>query len=248
VAADYIAVVRGDTGQVLGIHGKDYQLGGNREVFEPFDQALHASQLGTGRVLVCDALSHDGARAIRTYRFPMNRLDVGLGDLVEMELKVVNSYDASAAFTAIVGGHRLACENGMTVSRHYAHSYGRHTRGFDISAMIQRINGTFAIFLAETRRWRRWRRIVITDADADRVFATLPGVSVRLQDQLMQGWHRERAELGRTLWALFNTATHWASHGEVRRRSSGNRPSIILEREARVRTLINGAEFQRLAA
>ena len=39
---DYRAVVRGDTGAVLGIHRGAYKLVPNREVFEPFDEPSRA--------------------------------------------------------------------------------------------------------------------------------------------------------------------------------------------------------------
>ena len=39
---DYRAVVREDTGAVLGIHRGAYRLVPNREVFEPFDEAILA--------------------------------------------------------------------------------------------------------------------------------------------------------------------------------------------------------------
>ncbi|MGH8591421.1 MAG: hypothetical protein ACREXX_19520, partial [Gammaproteobacteria bacterium] len=42
-ALEYHAVVREDTGDVLGIHRGTYRLVPNREVFEPFEEAIQRS-------------------------------------------------------------------------------------------------------------------------------------------------------------------------------------------------------------
>jgi Domain of unknown function (DUF932) len=244
----YRAVVREDTGEVLGIHGDGYKLVPNRQVFPAFEDALSCSELNLSGMTVSDAVSHGGAKTARTYRFPEHRCLIDDQDSVDLQLRVVNSYDGSMAFSCLVGGFRLLCSNGMVIGQSFAQSYGRHTRGLDISGMIIKMENALLLYLDQSSQWRRWAGREIGHDDASRVFSKIPGMNERLHKKLMAYWHKERQMLGPTLWALYNAATYWSTHEAVRRSSSGNRQAIVLQREQRVRSMINGPAFSKLAA
>ena len=244
----FVAVQRQDTGEVFAFHREGYRLISNADVFPAFEDALQRSGLDLDRMTVRDSLSHGGARTVRHYRFPAYQTEVQVGDLVALQLKVVNSYDGSLAFSSLVSGHRLVCLNGMVVGDRFAQTYGRHTKGFDIAHAVSQLQQALTVFEHTVARWQHWTQRVITDADAESIFTALPQSHERLVLRLMGYWHRERRELGPTVWALFNAATYWSTHQPIRPSSQANQATVVLQREARVRTLLNSPVFQQLAA
>ena len=248
VAAGFKGIVREDTGLVLGIHSMAYKLVRNEDVFPVFEEALHDSGLDLTGMTIKDELSYGGARTHRLYRFPAHKALVDNGDGVDLQLRVINSYDGSAAFSTLVGAFRFLCSNGMVLGDRFAQSYGRHTKGLEPQHMVHQVARTAELFMDETSKWRRWADRIITDQDAAELFQSMPGMNDRLHQKLMDQWHREMGNLGRTMWALFNAATHWSTHEQVRSSSAANRPSIVVDRESRVRSMLNSKEFFKLAA
>ncbi len=168
--------------------------------------------------------------------------------MVDLRIQVINSYDGSSAFTTLVGGYRLICTNGLVIGKTFAHTYTKHTKDFDLSAILERINSAIDIYCNNARVWHRWTDRTISDNQAEAVIAYLPGLSERLNTTLLDYYQNEKRELGPTLWALFNALTYWSSHEKVKRSSSANRASIVLNRENRVRTVLNAEPFLKLAA
>lgn len=110
-AREYHAVVREDTGDVLGIHRGAYRLVPNREVFEPFEEAILQSGIPVEGLEVHEGLAYRGRTVVREYIFPHVALEPQIGDVVEFKLLVVNSYDATNAFRAVMAGRRRLCLN-----------------------------------------------------------------------------------------------------------------------------------------
>lgn len=246
--SDYQAVVRLDTNQVLAVHGPGYNLIENREVFGAFDEALSQSVLDKDGMYWKDELANNGARSVRTYVFPAHSFRIGRSDdVVDLRVQVINSYDGSMAFTTLVGGYRLICTNGMVIGKTFAHTYTKHTKGFELGTILERIDNAIEIYAQNAREWHRWTDRTITDVQVNQVIATLPGNSERLTNNLMDYYQNEKRHLGPTLWALFNALTYWSSHEKVKTTSAANRPGIVLNRENRVRTVLNSEPFQRLA-
>ena len=247
--SDYQAVVRTDTHQILGVHGADYKLVTNEEVFDAFDRALHRSVLNLDGMTVRDELSHQGARSIRTYIFPAHGVKIArVGDVVDLRLQVINSYDGSCAFSTLLGGYRLICTNGMVIGKTFSQSYARHTQGFNLSFILERLNQTIDVYCENTDQWQHWSRITVTNGEVENVLKIFPQSNETLNERLLALYHEERQSLGPTLWALFNALTHFSTHEKVKSTAQANRPAITLQRENKVRTVLNSPEWRRLAA
>ena len=247
--SDHQAVIRLDTHQVLAVHGPGYNLITNREVFSAFDEALNDSVLDKEGMYWKDELAYNGARSVRTYVFPAHSFRIGRSDdVVDLRVQVINSYDGSSAFTTLVGGYRLICTNGLVIGKTFAHTYTKHTKGFDLGAILERINSAIDVYCNNARDWNRWSSRTISDAQATDVIRAVPAVTERLADNLMEYYQGEKRQLGPTLWALFNALTYWSSHEKVKSTSEGNRPSVVLNRENRVRSVLNSEPFLKLAA
>ena len=244
----FVAVQREDTGAVLAFHRQGYRLIRNAEVFSAFEEALQASSLDLARLSIDDDMTHGGARTVRTYRLPAYQAEVMPGDLVGLQLKVINSYDGAFAFSSLIGGLRLICKNGMIANEQFAQSYGRHTKGFDVTVAASALQRTLQVFEQHAQHWQRWSQISVSELQAEQVITALPQSTEQLTQRLLDYWQQERQELGATVWALFNALTYWSTHQSVRQSSQANQASIVLTREARVRSLLNSTVFRQLVS
>lgn len=242
------AVVRDDTEEIIAVHRDRYKLVSNAEIFPKFESAIRTSRLDTKGMQVVDELSHNGARAFRTYRFPQHQVEIRKGDLVSLELKVVNSYDGAFAFQSILGAFRLICSNGMVIGQTFNKTYGKHTAGLDIDSAASRIHHSLQVFLSNTQNWKQWADRQIDDITAEHLIAVMPGMNEKAAGLINGFWQTEKVENGPTLWALFNALTYWSTHADIRAASIANRPSIVVEREARVRSVVQHPEWLKAAA
>lgn len=249
-ATGYQAVIREDTGKVLGVHGADYKLVPHRSVFEPMGDLLLEALTKEGmdtEVKVKDTLAYDGALAVQSYTFPGITVAPRVGDYVQLQVKLTNSYNALNAFQAFVGGFRLWCTNGCT-SLHGSAVSGRHTSGFDQARMVEKLRKALEQFLVETGQWQIWAEREVTDEQVNAVFGEVPQANPRLIGRLQEAYEIESAGAGSTLWAVYNALTRWSTHGQVQARSEGNVAAIQLRRESAVRKAIKSSAFRALSA
>ena len=184
-AGEYHAVVREDTGDVLGIHRGTYRLVPNREVFEPFEEAILQSGVPIEGLEVHEGLAYRGRTVVREYIFPHVALEPQIGDVVEFKLLVVNSYDATNAFRAVMAGRRRLCLNGLVGEERKAHVYARHTSGFSSERAIDGIQRAMDRYFALDGEWKRWAAQGITREAAREVFEAMPEANPR---RLIMGW------------------------------------------------------------
>ncbi|MTW22627.1 DUF932 domain-containing protein [Allochromatium palmeri] len=246
---NYQAVVRTDTNEVLGIHGKGYNLLSNAEAFDAFDEALHESQLDLSGMTVKNEIANYGAKSFRTYTFPAHTVQVGRSDdETQLKLQIINSYDGSTSFSSRVGGFRLLCSNGMVIGKTFMHASIRHTKSLDIKSVISKLDETINVYLENANQWQQWSNQRISLYDLEAVVKHFAEGNEKLEQSLIENYHQEAQEIGQNLWALFNSFTHWTTHFPVREASQHNAASIRLNRELRVQRLLESNEWKRLAA
>ncbi|MGH8659590.1 MAG: DUF932 domain-containing protein [Gammaproteobacteria bacterium] len=245
---EYQAVVREDTGTVLGIHRGGYKLVPNRAVFEPFEEAIVSSGLDREGIEVKEGIAYAGRTVVREYYFPHLTVEPRVGDVVEFTLRVLNSYDATNAFRVLMAGRRRLCLNGLIGAERSASVYARHTAGFSAERAVDGIKRAFERYLALDAEWKRWAGRSITPLEAHAVFEAMPGSNPRRLERLEKYWAIEAQLAGESLWGLYNTLTYWSTHAPIRKASAGNRAAIVLERETLVQRALGTPVFQRLVA
>lgn len=244
----YRAIVRTDTQEVLGIHSRHYKVVPNESLFRAFDEALRTSDLDLQGLAIEDHVNYGGRRVIRNYRFPGITAEPRVGDIVELRISVVNSFDCANAFSAQVGGLRLWCLNGAVSLQRSASVYGRHTSGFDNARALTKINEAIEHYLVTARDWSEWSQRELTRSEVQAALEAFPDLNPKLLQQMEWTWAIESAYAGSTVWALYNATTRWATHGRIREASEANRASIVLDRERRVRQFMRSRAFRKLVA
>jgi len=240
------AIVNPETEQIVSVVGSGYQLVQNADVFPQFEDAIRLSGLDSNGMERKISTSHGGGRTVVSYTFPEHKVEVKEDDWVDLTLTVLNSYDTSWRFRVLGGAFRLLCANGMIVGDTFLEYSGKHTASLDTERAIANLDTSLQGFLASADMWKKYPKVKINEVQAASVFDRLAKGSKTMLKYLDECHKMYVDELGSNLWALFNTLTEWSSHHEVKNKQ--NAPSIIVNREERVRKLLPMLEEIRLAA
>ena len=195
------AIVRTDTNQVLGVHGKKYKPITNDTVVNTMVDAVHESGISRDYDLTIEAL--DGGAKMRG-RFLFNDLVIepDVGDVIKHEIVFYNSYDGSWAFQQTSRGHRLWCKNGCTNAMTVANTWAKHTTNVNVKGSTTKIVAGLETFMQDKDVYQDWMR---THVDDDRAFMffkmklcrypTQDGsvkINERRYEQLCRQWNKEK--------------------------------------------------------
>ena len=215
------AIVRTDTNQVLGVHGKKYKPITNMTVVNAMVDAVHESGISRDYDLKIDTL--DGGAKMRG-RFLFNDLVIepDVGDVIKHEILFYNSYDGSWAFQQTSRGHRLWCKNGCTNAMTVSNTWAKHTTNVNVKGSTAKIVAGLETFMQDKDVYRNWMATSVDDETAFMFFkmklcryptqdASIK-INERRYEQLCRQWNKEKVQLGSNKWALYNACTHWATH------------------------------------
>jgi hypothetical protein len=248
------AVIRivDDKPHVIGVVGKNYKVISTEDVCksveDTFRKTLDDSELSV--VQRRDRMAYNGGQCIRDYVFPNLCSRVGRYSHVAFRTVIVNGYDGTSSFKLYNGGIDFFCENRL-VTGSFDMSIHRHTQGFTIPNIIDRVRGNIDVFYKQSEIWAGWSGKEITDEDARSCFESIPGISERRVDQLIRRFHMECSSHGRTVWAMYSAATFFASQtkGEFRVRDNGNdhTEATLMKREQAINLWTKTDKFARIA-
>lgn len=239
------AVCRTDaSGQasIIAVHGRHYRLVDNMSLLTAFETAIDNSNIDRTGMTVKDALAYEGGRMLRTYRFPAHTIDIAANDPVHLQLQVINSYDGSCRFSAMLGAFRQVCSNGLVIGETLLNMQQKHTQALDVDHIARELIVAADTFADQGRQWMRWNKAPIDEDQAEVVISNM-NVSEKQQEVIMDIFRTQRPQHGYTVWSLFNALTWWSSHTEVKPSSESNASALQLTREARVRAVLDHPVF-----
>jgi len=245
-APKHKAIVEQDTGRIISVVGKGYNLVQNSDIIPQYERAIARSNLNTEGMIRDVQYSHDGARTVVSYRFPAHRIAVTEGDEMDLMITVLNSYDGSWKFMSMVGAYRMLCTNGQIIGDSFSSYYGKHTKSLDVDYAINKLEDSLEVYLQNAELWKQYPTVKISIREANNVLLQLANGNDKMMEVLNSSYQKYVFEMGHNLWALFNTLTDWSSHAEVRNKS--NIPSTIISREQKVRKVLPMLDVLRLAA
>ena len=198
----YKAIVREDTNEVISIVRDTYQLVRNEELI----RSLLDQLVGLSTSFRLDP-SHSFVQNERMrlqITFPELRMQDSESDIA-LSLFLHNSYDQSEGVRMYFGAIRSICSNGMIFGDVMAKMYHRHTRGFELSQLSEKLDEAIETFPVINHRIRQLER---TPVDAELVDRVEKHISKRLAQQVI-----EEQELDSiSQWKLFNKLTYFVSH------------------------------------
>lgn len=239
-------IVREDTGLVIGVHSNQYKMVRNEDVFPKFEDILRKSSLDLSGMYTETHVVKGGGAVQKIYRFPAHQIEIARGDVVDMELRVRNSYDGSWSFGTILGGYRLICSNGMVIGESFMWENRKHTSGLDVDKYLNRLDYNVKIYMDHQEVWKHWAGKKVSESQVETLLKEELKLSDRFVKDIVQGFVHEAQSMGYTIWALFNALTYWSTHEKINKNSE--RALVNESREKRVRQIINSRGFERLAA
>ena len=129
-----IAVVREDTGLVLGVFGDGYQIAQNRGCFGMMNQVTM-----TDEAVYHTAGSIHGGKRIWMLVKLAEDIKVIPGDTIQPYILLTNSHDGSSALRIVLTPIRVVCANTLTVALRAKEGtgfYGKHTRNLLTLSLI----------------------------------------------------------------------------------------------------------------
>lgn len=254
-APNHVAIYRPDTEEILHVASNRYKLTPHKEIFDAFNDVLDEAGLATGRLQVSDKLMDGGALAMRSINFLDHQIDVGerSSDPVAFRVDIYNSLNGRWAFHQIAGAIRFACLNGMVSGDMAFWSRIRHTRVIKPESEASRLTNALQAMEKSAEDYRTMRKTFVREHQVQELFArtlaaapkrTEPNAVNKVQlEGLMKQYDSERHKLGENAWAVFNTATYWSSHPDVKRAD----PAVVShDRQAKVATMLNSPEWGRI--
>lgn len=239
------AIVNKD-GDPIAVVGKNYNVVQDSDIMPQFHDVIMASSLNKTGMTKKIEYSHNGAKTKVVYTFPAHEMAVDVGDFVQLQIMVLNSCDGTWKFMSMLGAVRLACMNGQVVVDAFSSYSAKHTKSLDTDVAIEKLETALEVYEANVKLWQQFAKAGVTNAQATAVFEKVAGKSDRLQVLLEETFLKYKAELGTTVWALFNTLTDWSSHAKFK--NEANKVATIYNREAKVRKVIPLLESMAQAA
>ena len=219
---DHKCIVRTDTGKTLGLHGSRYKMIPHEDVVESIVDGVKASNL-TSDYEISVNVAEDGRKLRGEIIFPNLVQEPVVGDYTQFRVSFFNSYDGSWPFSQQANGLRLFCLNGCTTPDSIARSRFKHTASVNVDGSAAKIIGGAEHFMSRSKEWQSWMKTRLNNDQVEQFFRSTICKVVTKQKQivktnekqlenLISGWDREKADLGRNKWALYNCLTHWATH------------------------------------
>ena len=238
--------IQDEHGVPIAVVGSGYTLVQNNDVYPQIEDAIHSSAIDTRGMIRDIKSSHNGARTIVQYTFPAHTIEVVGGDNVMLTIKVLNSYDGSWRFMLFVGAVRLICENGMIIGEWFSEQLCKHTKNIDTDVAVERLDHALEVYTQNANLWIHYPSSAVSDLEASAILMKLSGGSKTLLELLQQTHVKYVDEMGKNLWALFNTLTDWSTHAKFK--NEKNKASTIITREAKVRKVLPMLEALRKVA
>jgi len=219
---DHKCIVRTDTGKTLGLHGSRYKMIPHEDVVESIVDGVKASNL-TSDYEISVNVAEDGRKLRGEIIFPDLVQEPVVGDYTQFRVSFFNSYDGSWPFSQQANGLRLFCLNGCTTPDSIARSRFKHTASVNVDGSAAKIIGGAEHFMSRSKEWQSWMQTRLNNDQVEQFFRSTICKVVTKQKQivktnekqlenLISGWDREKAGLGRNKWALYNCLTYWATH------------------------------------
>ena len=213
-------LVNVETGNPVGIVGKDYKVVTNAEVNNIFGEAFSKYKIKQ----TMDFMKKGGETWVRRIVFEDDSLtfDVGNGDSQHVMLEIYNGFNLTTRYGYGISLFRSICENGMVFGR-------KNLFGLNFTHMknnLEVIQNTFELGTKEIGEtiiptWQKWTKIPHTMKDMEtfvdsRDYVNNDKMKERILVKYEEVMNREKHD--ETRFGAFNTLTYMMTHETNSRR------------------------------
>jgi len=219
------AVVRSDTGAVLGIVGENYEGVPHSRVIDTFNGLEF---LKRRNVDVC----RDGAILFAQYDFT-NGLDIKeaqiqVGDIVNFGLRAFNSFNSQFGVGFELNALQLRCKNGLVIPRTIARLSFRHFQNVDVTKFAELITSRTGEIHNAVETWKNWLKIRPDDEKIQKFLNEIK-MGKRFQKEMLPEIQDGVEKEG--VWGLFSAMTRHITHDLKIRGDESNRMLAVRNKE-----------------
>lgn len=207
----HFATIRKDTGDILGVVGKDYEIVQNLEAFSFFDAIVG----GEGIQYETAGALGKGERIFITAKLP-EYIKVGREDLIEQYLFLTTSHDGFGSITAAFTPIRVVCRNTLNAAlKNHSNSVKiRHTvnakERLEQAHKLMGITNTLSTELESI--FNRWSKVRIADPEVKKLIQQAMCPNKEVYNNLQAG---KDDELSTAFKNICDTAFSYAMSNET---------------------------------
>ena len=207
----HFATIRKDTGDILGVVGKDYEIVQNLEAFSFFDAIVG----GEGIQYETAGALGKGERIFITAKLP-EYIKVGREDLIEQYLFLTTSHDGFGSITAAFTPIRVVCRNTLNAAlKNHSNSVKiRHTvnakERLEQAHKLMGITNTLSAELESI--FNRWSKVRIADPEVKKLIQQAMCPNKEVYNNLQAG---KDDELSTAFKNICDTAFSYAMSNET---------------------------------
>lgn len=200
------AIYRTDTNEILGLVGNKYQILPHSQVVETVFESLDKEKIEYTPTK-CKVIGH-GEKVFLHLLLPEVHQIGELGDGIQSEIIIKNSYDGTTSFGLELGGYRLVCKNGMRAWHKDLAVTKKHYISEPI-LFIQQFFTRLKQFKEElVPFFNSCAQLNIKKAEGIKLIGNL-AIAKKYQQDAVRIWMSEEQ---RSLWTLYNVLTYIATH------------------------------------
>ena len=222
----YSCLVRDDTEEFISIVGSRYEPTQYKDICEKQAQGLEKSGLLKKGNFTCKDYLFDGyGKFKREVVLDDLTIEPKVGDIVNFKQSSISSHDGSIPNTSDSTPRKLSCDNGMITPLWKLIFTFRHTVNFNIEVLTDIFEESTKKFFEMEPYFKSMGEKRISRSEVEqtlketicRRIATKKNKrehNEKLLGWLLEQFNVEASELGYSMWAFYNTLTHWATHPE----------------------------------
>lgn len=218
LAQGYKAIIDSNTGKVFSIASKDYKVISHEKAIEQIESIIAKTpHLGGYHIRV--NFYNAGGRMRCTFTFPGISAEIVKGDLVKLQLHLLNSYDLAWSFTVIIGAFRLVCSNGLVIGNKIFNINRRHVYALKDLNIHQTIAMATNRFEKQAGKWMDLARIPLHPTTYEKVMNSMK-LGKSATEEIRQRINRGASGYNKNfpvinLWTFYNVLTWYITHRAV---------------------------------
>lgn len=204
---DKRAIINKDTGQVIGIVGKNYIPVSNKHLLNHFRSIADQSKIKFQ--ILNTHLIRGGSKTIIEILFPFLQFEVQVGDKLQLKGFLINSFDGYSSAILEFGFFRLVCENGMVVGKKEMVISARHVGRVD-----EKLVEGFKLYIEEKEKEVKAfaQKLIDLKFEKKRGFEIIEKsrwISKKYHRDLVEQYEKELADAeSLDAWNLYNVFTY----------------------------------------
>jgi len=261
------ALVRKDNGGLLGIHSGEYIVRPYYELAEKVNEVVEECIENKNKysITTTDRILEGGKKYRRDINFWDKAIDMrnyksngmhieGTKEKIIPQLRIYSSLDGRWGQQIMWSSVYVVCLNGMVRPDWTFVVYNKHNKREDITFAISDFKSGVEAHQELGEELFKYMQKRVSSIDVTHMFKKtlankytkldIDDTSENVMRDLNEEYTRYNEKYGNTLFAVYQTATHWASHPDTR----GAIHNVSRKREKEVAKMMNSSEWLGLAA